>query len=115
MLEQLMIAAVLKENTACFSKPRLIQIGSQQLHHTTVFDRCAKTCYICDIRCSRKLAGKPAVNVGLNGVGEDNVGTNLFDELYIPDHLIEIRKGVCASAVELLTDVFAAELFQIFH
>ena len=102
------VLQVLKKDTACGSHPELIKKYKKLLPQTALSQSFPQTGYVCDIGNLQNAAGHTTVNGTFDGIGQNHVRLDLFEQFYIISQQRCIPEDIGTSAVNVCFDMPAA-------
>ena len=109
--EESAVLQVLEEHTACRSHTQLVKKHQKLLTKSPFSQSFSKTGDVGDIGNLQNPAGHAAVNGAFNGIGQNHIRLDLFDQFHIASQQGRIPKDIGTSAVNEYFDMAAAVFF----
>ena len=107
------VSGVFEKHDLCPRQHRLVERQNKPLEPAAVFDRAAETGDVDGIRNVQRPAGKAAVNIWLDGVGQHQIRAKpLQDRAVLPQELC-IARRVHAAPVDGRINKAAAKLHKL--
>ena len=112
MQEELSVLLVLKEHRSGLPQGAAIHHGHHARQHR-FFKRRAEALHIGDIGNALGFAGAAHVDVGLDGIGDDQIRLDLVQHLAVGFQQLHVFEGIDAAAVDLCIDAAKSHSLQI--